>query len=183
MAGNEDRPEGILVGEQIHEEVVLRGILRAREKVRIATANLKNFTLARGKTRPGIVSLLRNIAEEGVVVEILHGAVPSEPFLQEVRTGPPFPQGRFAMKFCPRVHLKLVVIDYRALYLGTANLTGAGMGARKPDSRNFEMGLFTRSETWLDTAMSLFDRIWSGTACESCMRKRDCPEPLEGIAF
>ncbi|MHC4600568.1 MAG: phospholipase D family protein [Planctomycetota bacterium] len=171
----------VLQGEALHDEVVLRGILRAEEKVRIATAHAKNFTLGKGRARKSIVSELRRTARRGVRIEILHGAVPSEPFLHEIRTGEPFPPDRFELRFCPRVHLKLVIVDYATLYLGTANLTGAGLGARHPDSRNFEMGIITRSEAVLDEAMALFDRIWSGEACGGCLRRKDCPDPLESL--
>ncbi|MHC4780160.1 MAG: phospholipase D family protein, partial [Planctomycetota bacterium] len=134
-------------------------------------------------SRVSIATELKHLAGRGVRIEILHGAVPSEPFLNEVRTGEPFPPGTFETKFCSRVHMKLVLVDYREIYFGSANFTGAGIGARHADSRNFEVGIFTHSEVLLDRAMELFDRVWSGTACRSCLRAKKCPEPLEGISF
>ncbi len=46
---------------------------------------------------------------------------------------------------CPRLHAKAVIIDCRAMYLGSANLTGAGLGAKADKRRNFEMGIWTES--------------------------------------
>jgi len=173
----------LLTGPPLFEKVVLQGLLRAREKIRIATANLKNFTVPRGLRRASILSLLRESAGRAVRIEILHGAVPSEPFLRELRSDTPFPPGRFESKFCPRVHFKAVIVDYRSLYHGSANFTGAGLGDRSPRTRNFELGVWTEDEHALDTVMALFDGIWSGEACKSCGLRRKCPEPLEGIAF
>jgi phosphatidylserine/phosphatidylglycerophosphate/cardiolipin synthase-like enzyme len=171
----------ILAGEELYDEVVLRGLLRATEKVRVVTANLKNFFLDEGLTRRSAVTAIRELAGAGVSVEILHGGVPTEPFLHEIKTGPPMPPGRFEMKFCPRVHWKAVVIDYKTLYVGSANFTGAGIGARDARSRNFELGFLTGSEALLDEANALFDRIWTGEECVSCLRRKECPEPLEGF--
>lgn len=33
---------------------------------------------------------------------------------------------------CPRVHFKIIVIDQTVCYVGSANLTGAGMGMKSP---------------------------------------------------
>jgi phosphatidylserine/phosphatidylglycerophosphate/cardiolipin synthase-like enzyme len=44
---------------------------------------------------------------------------------------------------CPRVHLKSLIIDGRFAYVGSANLTGAGMGAKSDRRRNFESGIIT----------------------------------------
>ena len=173
----------LLSGEDLYDEVVVRGMMRAKEKVRIVTANLKNFYLDEGGPRRSAVAAIRELAGRGVRVEILHGGVPTEPFLHEIRTGPAMPAGTFEMKLCPRVHWKAVVIDYRTAYFGSANFTGAGIGARDARSRNFELGFLTESEALLDEANAFFDRIWSGEECDRCLRRKECPVPLEGISF
>ena len=83
------------------------------------------------------------------------------------------------MRECPRVHLKLVAIDGRLLYLGSANFTGAGLGARGDGRRNFELGLLTGDDHLLDMAQARFDAIWSGRECGSCKLRRECPKPLD----
>ena len=37
-------------------------------------------------------------------------------------------------------HWKIVVVDNRFAYWGSANFTGAGLGARSPGRRNLELG-------------------------------------------
>jgi phosphatidylserine/phosphatidylglycerophosphate/cardiolipin synthase-like enzyme len=38
---------------------------------------------------------------------------------------------------CPRVHFKLIIIDSTIAYVGSANLTGAGMEMKSPRKRNY----------------------------------------------
>jgi phosphatidylserine/phosphatidylglycerophosphate/cardiolipin synthase-like enzyme len=85
------------------------------------------------------------------------------------------------MRRCPRVHLKLIAVDGRALYLGSANFTGAGLGARGEGRRNFEMGILTDDEAMLDAAQERFERIWSGRECGACKLRAICPRPLDTL--
>ena len=80
---------------------------------------------------------------------------------------------------CPRLHAKAVVIDARRMYLGSANLTGAGLGAKADGRRNFEMGIWTESPALIDAVLGEFNALWKGHRCESCKRKDVCPVPLE----
>ena len=44
---------------------------------------------------------------------------------------------------CPRVHFKMFVFDCKEVYIGSANLTGAGIGMKAEGTRNFEAGILT----------------------------------------
>jgi len=44
---------------------------------------------------------------------------------------------------CPRVHFKMMIFDFEAAYVGSANLTGAGIGMKGSNKRNFEAGILT----------------------------------------
>ena len=83
------------------------------------------------------------------------------------------------MRRCPRVHLKLIAVDGRALYLGSANFTGAGLGAKGEGRRNFEMGILTDDDAMLDAAQERFERIWTGRECGACKLRAVCPRPLD----
>lgn len=83
------------------------------------------------------------------------------------------------MRACPRVHLKMIAIDGALLYLGSANLTGAGLGAKSEGRRNFEMGVLTDDEWLLDEAQARFDRIWRGLECGACRLRTKCPKPID----
>ena len=77
-------------------------------------------------------------------------------------------------RLCPRVHMKIVVMDSELVYIGSANLTGAGMGMKSTANRNFEAGILTDELGFIDAAMSHFDSIWEGTHCKQCGRKDFC---------
>ena len=79
---------------------------------------------------------------------------------------------------CPRVHFKIVVIDCSICYIGSANLTGAGMGMKSPNRRNFEAGILTDEPSLVDEAMEEFDKVWRGEMCKKCQRKQYCSDPI-----
>ncbi|HET9934146.1 MAG TPA: phospholipase D-like domain-containing protein, partial [Polyangiaceae bacterium] len=86
---------------------------------------------------------------------------------------------KLELRHCPRVHLKMIAVDGAYLYLGSANFTGAGLGARGDGRRNFEMGFGTDDDVLLDAAQQRFDRIWSGRDCGACRLRSECPAPLD----
>ena len=65
------------------------------------------------------------------------------------------------------------------MYVGSANLTGAGMGMKSPLKRNFEAGIFTDEPHLVDGAMEEFDRIWRGDECKKCGRKDFCIDRIK----
>jgi phosphatidylserine/phosphatidylglycerophosphate/cardiolipin synthase-like enzyme len=83
------------------------------------------------------------------------------------------------MRQCPRVHFKAVVIDGAQLYLGSANWTGAGLGAKGEGRRNFELGFVTADDLLLDQVQSLYEEVWRGARCAGCRLRQDCPGPLD----
>ena len=58
-------------------------------------------------------------------------------------------------------------------------LTGAGLGAKSADRRNFELGVWTHAVPLIDATLAQFNALWEGTCCRGCKRKDICPEPLE----
>jgi phosphatidylserine/phosphatidylglycerophosphate/cardiolipin synthase-like enzyme len=76
------------------------------------------------------------------------------------------------------VHCKIVVVDGAMAYLGSANWTGAGLGAKGEGRRNFELGLLSRDDLLLDDVQAFFDAIWHGRPCAHCKRRDLCPQPL-----
>jgi len=79
---------------------------------------------------------------------------------------------------CPRVHFKLIIIDMQTVYIGSANLTGAAMGAKSPDKRNFEAGIFTDEPEIIEAAISQFDEVWMGRHCKTCARRTYCSDGI-----
>jgi len=167
-----------LILNREHLEGVLGEALRAcRHRLFIATANVKDLHVpAAGGRARSIVDVFDELSDRGVEVRLLHSGVPSGPFLERLRAGVP---ENLTMRRCPRVHAKAVIADGRAMYLGSANLTGAGLGAKSAGRRNFEAGVWTDEVSLIDAVTDMLDGIWNGGQCGDCGRKEHCPEPLE----
>jgi phosphatidylserine/phosphatidylglycerophosphate/cardiolipin synthase-like enzyme len=168
----------LLSGGQLYREVILRRLANARESVWISTANLKAMLVEQeGEFRP-ILSLFASLARRGVELRILHAELPSRPFRAAFDREKKLVKGGLLLKICPRVHFKCVLVDGAWVYLGSANLTGAGLGAKHDDKRNFELGFVTEDFGVIDQSAALFEAIWSGKQCGPCRLRSVCPDPL-----
>jgi phosphatidylserine/phosphatidylglycerophosphate/cardiolipin synthase-like enzyme len=168
----------LLSGAELYQEVVLRRLAHARESVWIATANVKAMLVQVGRRFRPVVDLFDELASRGVDLRLLHAELPSRPFRAAFDLRDRLVRGGLALKICPRVHFKAVVVDGAWAYLGSANLTGAGLGAKGPDRRNFELGFVTEDFDVIDQVTALYQSIWSGAECASCKLREVCPDPL-----
>ncbi len=96
-----------------------------------------------------------------------------------VKPAGPARAGTLTIRRCPRVHAKAVVVDGVRMYLGSANLTGAGLGAKSERRRNFEAGVWTDELRLIDPVLDMLHTIWTGSQCPGCGRREYCPAPLE----
>jgi len=131
-------------GEQHYQRVILDTLLRARSNVWIATANVKDCRVELNGRFRSIVEAFATLCDRGVEVRLLHSAVPSSWFLKSLRAKGLAAHPNFKMRRCQRLHFKAVLVDDRHLHLGSANLTGAGLGAKGEHRRNFELGFLTQ---------------------------------------
>ena len=181
-----------LIGGRGHYERVIAAVLAAETSVWIATANLKELMIEDGRARPGvrrrvgavgyrsILAALGERARRGVELRILSADRPSRPFRAELARQPELARV-LLLRRCPRVHLKVVIVDGALLYLGSANWTGAGLGARGTGRRNFELGITTDDGPLLDQIQALYEHLWNGGECATCRVKTECPLPLATI--
>lgn len=149
---------------------------QCRHRLFIATADVKDLHIPLARQAVSILRVFEELSARGVEIRLLHGAVPSGAFLGRLKQGVP---AGLTMRHCPRVHAKAVIADSRWMYLGSANLTGAGLGAKSDRRRNFEAGIWTDQTALIDEVGDMLDEIWSGTQCTDCGRKQHCPVPLE----
>lgn len=185
------------VGGRGHYEHVVQTVMEARRSVWIATANLKELMVEDHRAAPGrrrtsragkgaaayrsILAVFDELAGRGVELRILHASPPSGPFQRELARHPALKRA-LALRACPRVHFKAVVVDGGFLYLGSANWTGAGLGAKGTGRRNFELGFATADDLLLDRVQELYERVWRGAECARCKLRDVCPAPLDGPA-
>jgi phosphatidylserine/phosphatidylglycerophosphate/cardiolipin synthase-like enzyme len=184
-----------LVAGRGHYESVVKAAMNAERSLWIATANLKELMVEDERARPGkrravgrqgeyrsVLAVFEELVARGVEIRILHASEPSRPFREELRRRPSLRRpgrGSFSLHLCPRVHFKAVIVDGTMLYLGSANWTGAGLGAKGEGRRNFEVGLCSRDDLLLDEVQAYFDSIWRGAECASCKLRSVCPHPLD----
>jgi len=189
-----------LVGGHGHYERVVRAAMEARRSVWIATANLKELMVEDHRAVPGrrrttrtatrgarayrsILEVFDDLAGRGVELRILHASPPSRAFratLARLTKSTRLKQA-LALRACPRVHFKTVIVDGAFVYVGSANWTGAGLGAKGEGRRNFELGFAGADDGLLDRAQEMFDRIWRGAACRGCKLRDLCPAPLDQL--
>ncbi len=112
---------------------------------------------------------------------MLHSGVPSRAFRADLARLPRLAAGGLPMRRCPRVHLKMIAVDGAMLYLGSANFTGAGLGAKGATRRNFEAGVLTDDDVLLDEMQGAFDAIWRGAECGPCALRAVCPAPIDAL--
>src|SRR5262245_47837856 len=155
----------LLSGSELYREVILRRLFAARESVWISTANVKEMYVEQSGGYRSILELFAELAGRGVELRILHAELPSRPFRAAFDKIQALWSGGLHLKICPRVHFKAVIVDGAWLYLGSANLTGAGLGAKHDDKRNFELGFVTEDFDVLDRTTALFQSVWSGAEC------------------
>ena len=79
---------------------------------------------------------------------------------------------------CPRVHFKMIVFDCKTVYVGSANLMGAGIGMKTDNKRNFEAGILTYESEIVEQAMKQFDEVWMGNHRKTCKRRDYCSDPI-----
>jgi phosphatidylserine/phosphatidylglycerophosphate/cardiolipin synthase-like enzyme len=176
-----------LVSGRGHYDTVMGRVLAARRSVWIATANLKELLVegsltgrtARSRRYHSVLRVFDDMAGRGVELRILHAAYPSRAFRDEFEEHPRLVGGGLELRMCPRVHLKAVIVDGSFLYLGSANWTGAGLGAKGTGKRNFELGFVTNDEALLDEVQAMFERLWRGKECATCRRRDVCEAPLD----
>lgn len=172
----------LIVNENHYEEVIQR-ICKAKSSIRIMTANFKRFNLKptdkQGKDyKDGtpFVKYLMAKAVQGVSVQIICSK-PSSYFTEEWKEyyrqmNPEL----FEYKFCERNHAKVIIIDDEFAYVGSANITPAGIGQGIFTSGNFEVGVLTEDSGLVTTLKAYFSKIWDGDFCEGCHRYKNCIE-------
>lgn len=169
----------LLLDSQIYEKVILEELPRARKFIWIATADLKDMHFEQGGRFIPLLQLLAERIREGVEIRLIHAKEPGPRFREDFDRFPEFIQSdRFERMLCPRVHFKVMILDGKKCYMGSANFTGAGMGARNTDKRNFETGIFTANGPLIKQLMTYFDEIFLGNRCGSCKLRDVCPDPV-----
>ncbi len=170
----------LLVNEEAYGRVLQEAVPAADRFVWIATADLKDLHVDERKGRfVPFVAVLAGLVARGVEVRLIHAKEPGPRFRRDFDRYPELiGSDLFERVLCPRMHAKTIIVDGVRAYLGSANLTGAGIGSKSPDRRNFEAGIYTEDASLVRGLCEFYDEIWIGNRCESCQRRATCPDPI-----
>lgn len=160
-----------------HYHQVLSKCKDVKHSLWIGTADIKDLYVESGKETVPLLALIAQLIKRGVEVRLIHAKEPGRNFREDFDKYPIL-YDSLERVLCPRVHFKIIVFDCKEAYIGSANLTGAGMGMKSDDKRNFEAGILTDEPDITKQAMNQFDEIWMGKYCKSCKRKDFCPDPM-----
>lgn len=111
-------------------------------------------------------------------VRLIHAKEPGPAFREDFDRYPVL-RTQLERLLCPRVHFKTLIFDMKTAYVGSANLTGAGIGMKSSARRNFEAGILTDETSLVEAAVEQFDRVWRGAYCKDCGRKKFCLDPIK----
>ena len=139
--------------------------------------NTKKFYVAAGKEKKPFLALLAQFIRKGVEVRLIHAKEPGPAFREDFDKYPILYDG-LERVLCPRVHFKMLIFDCEEAYIGSANLTGAGMGMKSENRRNFEAGILTDNPKIVEADMEEFDKVWRGEMCKKCQRKTFCLDKI-----
>ena len=189
-----------LSNRDIYTSVVCGIVPQAREKLWIATADIKDMYVdaiaaerSEGRAKRGdnrgesrvpsgrdmvpFLEVLDGMVKRGVEVRLIHAKDPGPNWRDDFDRYPTLWTAMERM-LCPRVHFKCIIVDGVKAYFGSANLTGAGMGAKSEKKRNFENGVLTDDPALVEPLVEQFDSVWRGAFCRDCGRRDFCGDPV-----
>lgn len=162
-----------------HYTDVIAKIANVKHHLWIGTADIKDLYVKSSSMTVPFLKVISRLIERGVEVRLIHAKEPGPNFRKDFDDYSILAK-RLERVLCPRVHFKMVIFDLETAYVGSANLTGAGLGMKGERNRNFEAGVLTNAPSFVEQAINQFDFVWNGSQCKKCGRKRFCPDsPLK----
>lgn len=163
------------IADEAHFKEVIARTANVKEHLWIGTADIKDMYVGE---RP-FLGVIADLISKGREVRLIHAKEPGPNFREDFDRYPVL-FTELERVLCPRVHFKIIIFDLRLAYIGSANLTGAGLGMKSTRNRNFEAGILTDDPALVEAAMNQFDAVWAGFKCKDCGRRCYCPDPVGG---
>lgn len=176
-------PSDIRLITESHYKEVIERICAAKSSIKIMTGDFKRFKLKPTKKQgknyndgtPFIKHLMEK-TEKGISVQIICSR-PSKSFKEEYDALYEKIQPKnFRIYFCERNHSKVVIVDNKVAYVGSANITPAGLAQGIMSPGNFEVGIITENHQFISQLNNLFSKIMNGDYCYGCHLANKCVE-------
>ncbi len=166
-----------IANEQHYSEVV-QSVANVKHNLWIGTADIKDMYVKRNNIAIPFLKILSELIERKVNVRLIHAKEPGKNFRKDFDKYPALIAG-LERVLCPRVHFKMIIFDLHTVYIGSANLTGAGLGMKSKYTRNFETGIYTNDIELVNKAITQYDEVWMGKHCSQCKRKAYCGDRID----
>lgn len=160
-----------------HYTQVIHRVNAVKRQLWIGTADIKDLYVMQGTKAVPFLAVLSDLIKRGVEIRLIHAKEPGPNFRKDFDKYPLLATC-LERVLCPRVHFKLMVFDMQTVYIGSANLTGAGIGMKGEHNRNFEAGILTNDPALVNAAVEQFDSVWMGSFCAKCKRKAFCGDRI-----
>ena len=172
-----ENEEFLYISNESHYEQVIGRIKTVKKTLWIGTADIKDLYVKDGRGTKPLLEVLSDLAKRGVEIRLIHAKEPGPAFRRDFDKYPALIEG-MERALCPRVHFKIIIFDLKTAYVGSANLTGAGLGMKGENTRNFEAGVLSSNKDFVKNAAEQFDSVWMGAYCKGCRRKAFCGDPI-----
>ena len=152
------------VADEEHYTEVFRRMTEVKRSLKIATGDLKNFSVTietkGGEEKLRLCDFFLSLVERGAQVKVV--------------SMKPFGFYKYAKENCPQLlehplfdlrsnehnHMKVFVFDEECAYFGSANMTGAAIGKRLRKQRNHEAGMLVWGEM-MQAPLNHFEQVWN----------------------
>lgn len=119
-----------------HYDDVLSRIASVKHTLWIGTADIKDVYVKSSITAVPLLAVFDKLIKRGVSIRLIHAKQPGLAFREDYDKYPAL-WSSMEMTLCSRVHFKMMIFDMQVAYIGSANLTGAGIGMKSGQKRNF----------------------------------------------
>ena len=123
------------ISDAEHYSKVIAHVPKVKRSLWIGTADIKDLYVKVGTQTKPFLAVLAQLIKKGVEVRLIHAKEPGPAFREDFDKYPALFDG-LERALCPRVHFKILVFDNQVAYIGSANLTGAGIGMKGDGTRN-----------------------------------------------
>ena len=154
----------MFIADEGHFSEVFKRMTEVRHSLKIATGDLKNFSVhvekKGGEEKLRLCEFFLSLVERGVRLQV----VCMKPYGFYLYAKEYCPQllehPLFELRYNKRCHMKMFIFDDDCAYIGSANITEAAIGKRANGKRNHEVGVLMWGENMLEEPLSQFDKAW-----------------------